>query len=65
MHTRQFHILIFNFHQVTIFAQLRCVEMLDRQTCFGKSDELWTVDAHGVSENTTSIDDSDRFVGRQ
>ena len=29
-HTRQFHILILNFHKITILAQLSSVKMFDR-----------------------------------
>ena len=65
VHTRQFHILILHFHKITIFAQLRCIKMLDSLTGFRQSDELWAVNANGVRENTASIDNSNRFVRRQ
>ena len=64
-HTRQFYILILNFHKITILAQFSSVEMLDSKTTFGESDQLLTVNTDRVRKDATSIDDSDRFVRRQ
>jgi hypothetical protein len=64
-HTRQFHILILDFHKITILAQLSFVKMSDRLTDFGKADELLTVNTGGVRKDTTSIDDGDRLIRRQ
>jgi hypothetical protein len=64
-HTGQFDILIFSLNEVTLLAQFSSIEMGNRNTEVSKSDEFSAVDAVRIREDTTSINHSNRLVGRK
>lgn len=63
--TRQFDVLVLNLDEVPILAELRRVKVAHRDAALSEANKFFAVEACGVSEHTTSVDDRDSLVVRQ
>jgi len=61
-HTWQLHVLILNADEVSVLAQLRLVEVLNGDPQLGQTHEFLPIDACGIREHATPVDDSDCLV---
>jgi hypothetical protein len=60
--TRQLDIMVLHKHAISILAELGEIEMRNSGTKLGQANQFLAVDASGVGENTTSINNSDSLV---
>jgi hypothetical protein len=57
--------LVLKFDEVALFSQLGGIKETNRFTELGEADELSAIDSTRVSQDTASVDHSNRLVGRK
>ena len=63
--TGQPHVLLIHQHPIPFRPKLGHVKVADRYPGFRESNELWPIEARGVVQDSTAVDDRDRFVSAE